>query len=449
MGSVFSLRSLRDKVVLLRAGRFPVAAFVSIVAAVCVGLLLSAVHSYVTLSRLRIQYLHNRALEIATAADVQVRGPGRRNNPDFWQRTLQESVERNQAEVSFMTLLSRDGTVLTAAGDASAAASLEPGTLVMLHGTRIFVFDFPLVSPRQMPRGVDSALAGWRLRVGLNAAAADFIRTQAVVHVVITCIAVLALVAVSYYLLLTLGRFVDLKAREESERHLRILGSMSATLAHEIRNPLGAMKGLTQLVQEELPEDHRTQELLRTVVSEAQRLEKLISSLLDFARPRAPQLREFDFRLAVSEVHEMLRPRAAEANTALCLDAGTQPILMRSDPDSIRQVLLNVLLNALDATPQGGAVTFRARTDSRGGRLRIEIDDTGPGLPALDPEELFQPFVTTKTQGTGLGLAVTRRIVDSLGGTIALLNQPGGGARCVIELPLNAPARQNQPLIGD
>ncbi len=295
-----------------------------------------------------------------------------------------------------------------------------------------------------MPRRVDSALAGWHLRLGLNAAAADFIRTQAIVHVVVTCIAVLALVAVSYYLLLTLGRFVGLKAREESERHLRILGSMSATLAHEIRNPLGAMKGLTQLVQEELPETHRAQELLKTVVNEAERLEKLVSSLLDFARPRVSQLREFDFRQTVSEVHEMLRPRAAEQNTALSLDTGTQPILMCSDPDGIRQVLFNVLLNALDATPPGGAIAFRARADSRGGRLHIEVDDTGSGLPTVDPEELFQPFVTTKTQGTGLGLAVTRRIVENLGGKVALLNLPGKGARCMIELPLHLAASQDE-----
>jgi signal transduction histidine kinase len=444
MGSVFSLKSTRDKLSLLRAGRFPVAAFVGIVATVCLGLLLSAGHSYVTLSRLRIQYLHNRAMEIATAADVQVRGPGRRNNPDYWQEALQEIVERHRTEVSFLALLGRESGVLAAAGDASEAANLAPGTIVTLHGTRIFVFDFPLASPRQMPRGAGSASAGWRLRLGLNAVAADFIRTQAIVHVVVTCIAVVALVAVSYYLLLTLGRFVDLKAREESERHLRVLGSMSATLAHEIRNPLGAMKGLTQLAQEELPEAHRTQELMTTVISEAERLEKLVSSLLDFARPRAQQLREFDFRQAVSEVHEMLRSRAAEQKIALSLDAGTQPLVMRSDPDGIRQVLFNVLLNALDATPPGGAVKFRVRADSRGGRLHIEIDDTGHGLPAVDPEELFQPFVTTKTQGTGLGLAVTRRIVENLGGKVALSNLPGGGARCVMELPLHAPARQSQ-----
>jgi signal transduction histidine kinase len=445
MDSDFSLKSLRERLNLLRAGRFPVRAFVGIVAAVCLSLLLSAGHSYVTLSRLRIQYLHNRAMEIATAADVQVRGPGRRNNPDYWQEVLQESVERNQTEVSFLVLLGRNGGVLAAAGDASAAANLAPETLVTLHGTRVFVSDFPLASPRQMSRGADSATAGWRLRLGLNTAAADFIRTQAVVHVVVTCIAIVALVAVSYYLLLTLGRFVDLKAREESERHLRVLGSMSATLAHEIRNPLGAMKGLTQLAQEELPEAHRTQELMKTVISEAERLEKLVSSLLDFARPRAPQLREFDFRQAVLEVYEMLRPRAAEQNVALSLDAGTQPLVISSDPDGIRQVLFNVLLNALDATPPGGAVAFRARADSRGGWLRIEIDDTGPGFPAVDPEELFQPFVTTKTHGTGLGLAVTRRIVENLGGKVTLSNLPGGGARCAMEVPLNSPAWQSRP----
>jgi signal transduction histidine kinase len=445
MDPFFPLRSFRDKLSSLRAGKFPVTAFVAIVVAVCLALLLSSVHSYVTLSRLRIQYLHNRGMEVASALDAQVRGPGRRSNPAYWQEALRESLERNQPEVAFLALLGRDGEVLAVAGEASAAAGVPAETFVTIHGRRIFVSDFPLATPRQSPRGAEFHQAGWRLRLGLDAAAADFIRTQAIVHVAVTVVAVIALAALSYYLLLTTARFIELKAREESQRHLKALGSMSATLAHEIRNPLGAMKGLTQLAQEQIPGDHQAQELMKTVIGEAERLEKLVTSLLKFARPRTPQIREFDARQVVSEVHEMLRPRMAEQNIAFSVEAGSQPVIIRSDPDGLRQVLLNVLLNAMEATPQGGSVRLKARPDLRSGRLLVEVEDTGSGLPAVDTEELFQPFTTTRTQGTGLGLAVTRRIVGDLGGEVRLSNLPGGGAQCVIRLPLDSSGSTGRP----
>jgi signal transduction histidine kinase len=438
-------KSLRDRLSSLREGKFPVTAFVAIVVAVCLGLLLSSIHSYITLSRLRIQYLHNRGMEVASALDAQVRGPGRRNNPAYWQGALRESLERNQSEVAFLALLGRDGEILAAAGGASAAAGVPAESFATIHGRRIFVSDFPLATPRPSLQGAGFHQAGWHLRLGLDAAAADFIRTQAIVHVAVTIVAVIALAALSYYLLLTMARFIELKAREESQRHLKALGSMSATLAHEIRNPLGAMKGLTQLAQEQIPGDHQTQELMKTVIAEAERLEKLVTSLLRFARPRAPQLSEFDARQVVSEVHEMLRHRMAEQKIAFSVESGSQPLIIRSDPDGLRQVLLNVLLNAMEATPQGGRVSLKARPDRRSGRLQVEVDDTGPGLPAVDTEELFQPFITTKTQGTGLGLAVTRRIVEDLGGEVQLSNLPGGGAQCLIRLPLDSSGSTVRP----
>ncbi len=101
----------------------------------------------------------------------------------------------------------------------------------------------------------------------------------------------------------------------------------------------------------------------------------------------------------------------------------------------MRQVLLNVLLNALDFTPQGGRVSIAVRAESSPKMVVVEVDDSGPGIGGRDPEELFEPFVTTKVQGTGLGLAVSKQIVEGLGGTIKLANLPAGGARCTISLP--------------
>jgi signal transduction histidine kinase len=117
------------------------------------------------------------------------------------------------------------------------------------------------------------------------------------------------------------------------------------------------------------------------------------------------------------------------------ISSGTDPIRFRSDANGLRQVLLNVVLNALEATPEGKAVAVRARLEDSSQTLVTEVDDTGPGIGTKDPEELFEPFFTTRTKGTGLGLSISRQIVESLGGTIRLSNAPSGGARCTMRIP--------------
>ncbi len=418
----------------LRAGKFPLRAFLIIVGLVCASLTLSAVYSYFMLSRLRNQYMQNRAREIAIAIDGQVRGPGRRNNPAFWQDEISNSLSNYREILRFIALTDKDRRVLASAGTLPEEPSAANRGFQVLRGNRIFVEEFPLSSPREAPTGVHPFIAGWRLRLGLDASAADFIRTQALILLLVTGVGVATLVWLSYHLLKTLAWFLELKAREESERHLRVLGSMAATLAHEIRNPLGAVKGLTQLAQEALPRDHRTQELMKTVVGEAERLEKLVSDLLSFARPRKPQLGEFDLANLAAEVRDLLQARAVEKGVAISLEAEMAPMQIRSDPDGMRQVLLNVVLNAVEAASSGTAVVVRTGLDARTRSIYLEIEDRGPGLQGRDPEELFQPFVTSKTQGTGLGLAISRRIVESLGGTIGLSDMPEGGARCTIRL---------------
>jgi C4-dicarboxylate-specific signal transduction histidine kinase len=111
--------------------------------------------------------------------------------------------------------------------------------------------------------------------------------------------------------------------------------------------------------------------------------------------------------------------------------------MIHSDQDGLRQVLINVLLNAAEATPAGKQGRIQVRWVGSAKQLAIMIEDEGSGIGERDPEELFQPFITSKTRGTGLGLAVSRQIVESLGGSIKLANRQGAGARCTIQLPIN------------
>jgi two-component system sensor histidine kinase HydH len=233
-----------------------------------------------------------------------------------------------------------------------------------------------------------------------------------------------------------LNRFLELKVREGAEAQLKSLGVMAASLAHEIRNPLGAMKGLTQLAQEDLPPDHAAQPQLRTVVSEAERLESLVTDLLDFARAKEPQISQFDLGELLSNIKTMLESRLDSSKVALRLSMDNSPMNLRSDPAGLRQILLNVIMNAIEATPENGTVELTARRDESNRFIVIQVDDSGKGLGQNKPDELFQPFVTTKVRGTGLGLAISKQITESLRGTLKLEDIPGGGARCSITMPI-------------
>ena len=232
-----------------------------------------------------------------------------------------------------------------------------------------------------------------------------------------------------------LTRFLELKVREGAEAQLKSLGVMAASLAHEIRNPLGAIKGLTQLAQEDLVPEHPAQPQLRTVVNEAERLERLVTDLLDFARSKEPQISDFDLAELLANINSMLVSKLESSKVNLRLSTDASPMYIRSDPAGLRQILLNVLMNAIDATPEGGTVQLTAGRDASQKTVIIQVDDSGKGLGQANPKELFQPFVTTKARGTGLGLAVSRQIIENLGGTLTLENLSQGGARCSITLP--------------
>jgi signal transduction histidine kinase len=171
------------------------------------------------------------------------------------------------------------------------------------------------------------------------------------------------------------------------------------------------------------------------VVSEAERLEQLVTDLLDFARPKKPQISEFDMMNLLSDIKVMLQSKMESANVAIQFSIDAGPLRIQSDPRGLRQVLLNVLINAVDASPPGSEVILRIIRGENNRSIIIHVDDAGQGLGEKESDDLFQPFVTTKVRGTGLGLAVSRQIVESLQGNLTLENIPQGGTRCSIRLP--------------
>ena len=242
------------------------------------------------------------------------------------------------------------------------------------------MFDEPLPQPRNPRNEISPAVAGWRMRIGLYSADADFIRQQAVLQLAVSCLAIIVLIMLSIYLLRMLNRYLEVKAREGAEAQLKSLGIMAASLAHEIRNPLGAMKGLTQLAKEDLPPEHGAQEQLSTVVSEAERLEQLVTDLLDFARPKKPQISEFDMMNLLSDIKVMLQSKMESANVAIQFSIDAGPLRIQSDPRGLRQVLLNVLINAVDASPPGSEVILRIIRGENNRSIIIHVDDAVDAL---------------------------------------------------------------------
>jgi two-component system, NtrC family, sensor histidine kinase HydH len=212
----------------------------------------------------------------------------------------------------------------------------------------------------------------------------------------------------------------------EEQRRLSTLGELSAVLAHEIRNPLASLKGNAQLLAERTPDEAPERGKVDRIVKEAERLEALTTDLLDFVRSGPLELKPV-------KVDDLLRGLAEGGGTEVEVDASGAPETWLLDAQRMQQVLQNLLRNALDASPKGGTIQVTAARDK--GVLTLTFRDQGEGLPEENLERIFEPFFTTRARGTGLGLAVARRIVELHGGTLTARNHPQGGAEFRVILP--------------
>lgn len=244
--------------------------------------------------------------------------------------------------------------------------------------------------------------------------------------------------------IITFRDISELKRAQEEERRrerLAALGEMSARIAHEVRNPLVSIDSVVRLLDEDLGANAGAHKDLETITREVRRLHTIVSEILEFARPRPVNpAAGGDLGVLVKSVAAQVKDQYAERRVTLETSADEPLPAVDFDADRIRQVLLNLLLNALDATPGGGRVVVTAATLENGdlgprGGVRIRVDDGGPGIPADVKDRIFTPFFSTKTRGTGLGLAISRGIVEEHRGRIELRNRDEGGARAEVLLP--------------
>jgi signal transduction histidine kinase len=271
-------------------------------------------------------------------------------------------------------------------------------------------------------------------RIDLNPAAAEFLLIHGRHNVIDSSIGGMVLVLLAVYSMWSIRRTARLQIRHIELEHLAHIGKMSAVLAHEIRNPLGTIKGFVQLAGERA--DPPVRRLLDRAVAETQRLEDLVRDLLAYGRPFAPQWKQVQWHevAATAEAHA----RYLIGARAISLEIGTESISWRSDPALLEQALLNLIRNAVEAIPDGGQATIRITAECAGaGQIAVTVRDTGPGLSDQVRERLFEPFLTTKASGTGLGLAITRKLAGSLGGSLELRTPTEGGTEAVLRFSSN------------
>jgi len=393
--------------------------------AIGLALVATAVQSWVTVGRVSTDVAAGQGRRLLHVLRRSFHS-GRPVTPDMLARQV-----RLHEELGLRCLATLDGGAVTSAGDCRmppdamrrALGEAPPGVLLDLGPTAAMVGGPPPWRPgyRELPSRSRVVL------IEFEPAEANALERTVRRSLIVALAAVLALIAATIVLWRLSGRAEALQADAERDRRLITLGEMSAVLAHEIRNPLAALKGHAQLLMERLEDGGAGREKVQRVVTESKRLERLTEDLLRLVRSPQVEPSPVDPAALLSDAVEAVDP------ARIMVAAGAAPSVWRLDAARMRQVLVNLLRNAVEASPDG--VQAEASVERENGALVFRVRDHGTGLPAGETERIFEPFYTTRAQGTGLGLAVARRIVEEHGGTLTARTHESGGAEFRVVIP--------------
>lgn len=212
-------------------------------------------------------------------------------------------------------------------------------------------------------------------------------------------------------------------------------GKIAGVVAHEVRNPLSSIKMMVQLLRNKLEQDSADQKIVQTLLEEISRLERTINELVERVKPSSLTMESCDLNTVFDEVLQIMGPKLDHRKIRVARNfapLSKVPI----DKDKMKQVIWNLMLNAADSMPAGGAITVSTRDNAPEGRIEADIEDEGSGISEKITEKLFTQFFTTKPGGLGLGLATSKRIIEGHNGSLAIENRPEGGVRATIILPV-------------
>ncbi len=227
-----------------------------------------------------------------------------------------------------------------------------------------------------------------------------------------------------------------LEQRLQQSDRLKALGTLAAGIAHEIRNPLATINFNTQLLSRELKLDPAQRQMFEDVATEVRKIDRIVQQVLHFARPKEPQFLPHRLNDIVSYCLDLSKIHLRKGNVDVLMDLGEGIPLVVMDFNQISQVIMNLLLNAIEAMPDGGTVEILTRFQKEASMVLLEVSDKGPGIMVEDLERVFDPFFTRKPEGTGLGLSISRQILDNHGAYIEVDSSPGEGSTFRIIFPV-------------
>jgi len=232
----------------------------------------------------------------------------------------------------------------------------------------------------------------------------------------------------------------NLTETKKLENHLKristlaALGEMAATVAHEIRNPIAGISGFAALLSRDIPETDKNRRLVEKIGSGVASLEAIVGNLLDFTKDLSPDSRKTELLALLEETISDYKTINKNNIHPITIECESRKLFAYLDPHLFRQVVVNLVKNAAQAQPDGGRIRLRISGGGSAGVV-LSVEDNGPGIQEDNLDRIFTPFFTTKTSGTGLGLATVKKIVEMHGGRVIAANLPGGGAAFTVELP--------------
>ncbi|QXE93051.1 sensor histidine kinase [Geomonas subterranea] len=230
-------------------------------------------------------------------------------------------------------------------------------------------------------------------------------------------------------------RIIVIEEQLRRAEKLSTLGEMAAVLAHEIRNPLGSIRGTAEILKDDYSSDDPKKEFIDIQIRETERLNRVVEDFLHMARPQPTDMRPCRVQEEIETIASLVANDSKVRGVRLSVLPAAETVMVSADGEKLRQAFLNIVLNALQATTPGGTVTI-STTVVDATSCEIEFADTGSGIEAATLDRIFEPFFTTKPEGTGLGLAITKKIVESHGGALTIESSAGVGTTITIRLPL-------------
>jgi two-component system sensor histidine kinase HydH len=259
---------------------------------------------------------------------------------------------------------------------------------------------------------------------------------------VLTSIGLMALMYLILLFIVKRGEVIIERRAEEKRRlidklhqseRMATLGEMIASVSHEIKNPLGIIRSTADLLEKKVIQIEPQNQLATVIREEADRLNRIVTEFLDFARPQIPRVHPVRIESILEKNLHFLETELARHSITIQRDFPSDSQTVFVDQDLIYRAFLNILLNAIQALPEGGTIGVKVQYDSQG--VKIEIKDSGTGLSPEELTKVFKPFFTTKEKGSGLGLAIVKNIIEAHQGTIGMVNSETGGTSVIITIP--------------